>query len=87
MAASQPGAEAGNSRQRRASTTPGGEPQARVGGKSAEVTPARSVEPDVQCGVTVLDGDAGRRLAVRQAEVILDVLTWLHGQRHGLPPS
>ncbi|MFB9850510.1 hypothetical protein ACFFMR_08950 [Micromonospora andamanensis] len=36
--------------------------------------------------VTVLDGDAGRRLAVLQAEVILDVLTWLHDQRHRAEP-
>ncbi|MEV6689850.1 hypothetical protein AB0M35_00015 [Micromonospora sp. NPDC051196] len=36
--------------------------------------------------VTVLDGEVGRRLAVLQAEVILDVLTWLHDQRHHAEP-
>ena len=32
----------------------------------------------MQFDITVIDGEAGRRLAALQAEVILDVLTWLH---------
>lgn len=32
----------------------------------------------VEFDLTVVEGEAGRRLAVLQAEVILDVLTWLH---------
>lgn len=38
-------------------------------------------EPDVRFEVTVVDGEAGRRLAALQAEAILDVLTWLHEHR------
>lgn len=36
---------------------------------------------DVQFDVTVIDGEAGRRLAALQADAILDVLTWLHEQQ------
>lgn len=43
----------------------------------------RDGEPAVQFDVTVVDGEAGRRLATLQAEVILDVLTWLHEHRPG----
>lgn len=50
-------------------------------GEPVEATGARGDEPEVQFEVTVLDGDAGRRLAVLQAEVILDLLTWLHQHR------
>jgi hypothetical protein len=35
-------------------------------------------ELTMQFDITVVDGEAGRRLAALQAEVILDVLTWLH---------
>jgi hypothetical protein len=47
----------------------------------AETLPAgarNGGEPEVDFDVTVVDGEAGRRLAILQAEVILDVLTWLH---------
>ncbi|WP_307961885.1 hypothetical protein [Salinispora arenicola] len=37
--------------------------------------------------VTALDGEAGRRLAVLQAPVILDVLTWLLDQQHHREPA
>ena len=37
--------------------------------------------------ITVVDGEAGRRLAVLQAEVILDVLTWLHDHQRAKPSS
>lgn len=91
MAANQPASESGSGRQHRASTKPTDEPKApgnaRVDGEPVEVTAARGDEPEVQVDITVLDGDAGRRLAALQAEVILDVLTWLHDQRHGAPSS
>jgi hypothetical protein len=45
---------------------------------TAADTAARDGETTVQFDVTVVGGEAGRRLAVLQAEVILDVLTWLH---------
>jgi len=79
--------EPGDGRQRRASTPPDRESPARGDGQSAEVTVARSDAPEVRFDVTVLDGEAGRRLAVLQAEVILDVLTWLHHQRHRAEPA
>ena len=56
-------------------------------GQSAEVTVARGNAPEVRFDVTVLDGEAGRRLVVLQAEVVLDVLTWLHDQRHRAEPA
>ncbi|MEU1808431.1 hypothetical protein [Micromonospora aurantiaca (nom. illeg.)] len=58
-----------------------------MGGLSAEVTVTRGSVPEVRFDVTVLDGEAGRRLAVLQAEVILDVLTWLHDQQHHAEPA
>ncbi|WBB77699.1 hypothetical protein O7606_15615 [Micromonospora sp. WMMD882] len=58
-----------------------------MGGQSAEVTVIRGDVPEVQFDVTVLDGEAGRRLAMLQAEVILDVLTWRHDQRHHAEPA
>ncbi|WP_043163396.1 hypothetical protein [Salinispora tropica] len=76
--------EADDGRHRRASTPPGRD--ARFGRRSAEVTVARGDVPEVRFDVTVLDGEAGRRLAVLQAEVILDMLTWLHDQRHHAEP-
>lgn len=79
--------ESGDGRQRRASTPPDRESPARGDGQSAEVAVARGDVPEVRFDVTVLDGDAGRRLAVLQAEVILDALTWLHDQRHHAPPA
>jgi hypothetical protein len=33
---------------------------------------------DVEFDITVVDGEEGRRLAVLQAQAIVDVLTWLH---------
>ena len=41
----------------------------------------RAAELKVDFDITVVDGEAGRRLGVFQAEVILDVLTWLHQHR------
>ncbi|GLY98852.1 hypothetical protein [Actinoplanes sp. NBRC 103695] len=38
-------------------------------------------ELTMQFDIAVVDGEAGRRLAALQAEVILDVLTWLHEHR------
>jgi hypothetical protein len=36
-----------------------------------------AVEPaEVDVDITVVDGEAGRRLAALQAQAILDVLTW-----------
>ncbi|MET7427118.1 hypothetical protein [Dactylosporangium sp. NPDC005555] len=32
----------------------------------------------VEFNITVVGGEQGRRLAVLQAEAVLDVLTWLH---------
>jgi hypothetical protein len=38
-----------------------------------------AAEPDEgDVDITVVDGEAGRRLAVLQAQAILDVLTWFH---------
>lgn len=39
---------------------------------------------EVDFDITVVDGEKGRRLAVLQAEAILDVLTWFH---HHTQPS
>ena len=47
-------------------------------------------QPRVEFDVTVVGGEAGRRLAVLQAAVILDVLTWLHEHQYehrSGPPS
>jgi hypothetical protein len=44
-------------------------------------------EPEVRFEVTVVDGEAGRRLAALQAEAVLDVLAWLHEHRLDAPPS
>lgn len=79
--------EADDGRHRGVSTPPGGESSARGEWKSAEGTIARGDAPEVRFDVTVLDGEAGRRLAVLQAEVILDVLTWLHDQQHHAEPA
>jgi hypothetical protein len=40
-------------------------------GRPAAVEPA-----EVDFDITVVDGEAGRRLAALQAQAILDVLTW-----------
>ena len=47
----------------------------------------RAAELEVDFDVTVVDGEAGRRLGVLQAEVILDVLTWLHQHRRSAGSS
>jgi len=52
---------------------------ASAGPASAAVERAAAL--DVDFDITVIDGEAGRRLGLLQAEVILDVLTWLH--QHG----
>ena len=52
---------------------------ASAGPASAAVERAPALEVDFD--ITVVDGEAGRRLGVLQAEVILDVLTWLHQHR------
>ncbi|MFI7218406.1 hypothetical protein [Micromonospora maritima] len=72
--------EADDGRHRGVSTPPDRESPACSDGQSAEGTIARGDLPEVRFDVTVLDGEAGRRLAVLQAEAILDVLTWLHDQ-------
>jgi hypothetical protein len=56
-----------------------------AGPASAAVEPGAALEIDFD--VTVVDGEAGRRLGVLQAEVILDVLTWLHEHRHSAGPT
>lgn len=48
---------------------------------SASAAVERAAELEVDFDITVVDGEAGRRLGVLQAEVILDVLTWLHQHR------
>lgn len=40
----------------------------------------------VEFDITVVDGEQGRRLAVMQAEAVLDVLTWMH-DRHRADPA
>jgi hypothetical protein len=47
--------------------------------------PAERIE--FEFDITVVDGEAGRRLAVLQSEVILDVLTWLHDHQRAKPSS
>ncbi|WP_032718128.1 hypothetical protein [Salinispora oceanensis] len=68
-------------------TSPDRESPACGDGQSAEGTIACGDAPEVRFDVTVLDGEAGRRLAVLQAEVVLDVLTWLHDQQHHAEPA
>ena len=53
----------------------------------APAVTGRAVAPEVQFDVTVIGGEAGRRLAVLQAEVILDILTWLYDHRPGATPA
>ena len=47
-------------------------------GRQPDALGQRSDSPEIEFDVTVVDGEAGRRLGVLQSQVILDVLTWLH---------
>jgi hypothetical protein len=55
------------------------EDTASAGPASAAVE--QSAELEIDFDITMVDGEAGRRLGILQAEVILDVLTWLHQHR------
>lgn len=41
----------------------------------------------VRFDITVVTGEAGRRLATLQADVIIDVLTWLHEHHSAQRPD
>lgn len=53
-------------------------------GESAVATNASPGEGPLQIDydVKVVAGEQGQRLAILQAEAVLDVLTWLHEHRH-----
>ncbi|WP_203780361.1 hypothetical protein [Paractinoplanes rishiriensis] len=55
----------------------------RVGG--ARDTAPTDAPLQVDFDITVVDGEHGRRLAVLQAQVVLDVLTWLHDHHRAGP--
>jgi hypothetical protein len=50
--------------------------------------PADNGDPiDADFDITVVDGEAGRQLAILQAQTIMEVLTWLHEHHSAHQPT